>query len=265
MLRLFAGRENIDKERFIYDRVKEHGGETLVLVPDQYTLVAEEQALNYLGTDCLFNVEITSMNRLGLKVLTEQGLESVKMIDKYGRFMLLSMLIREHSDEFDIFSRVAGKLTFTSMLNDFISEFKQQDCTLEKLQEMTGDADGDPILEAKLKELSGVISAYEEAIEGRYTDSEDYIAMYVDAIKDSKLVRGKNIWIYGYDSITSKFADAVAELAKTAGSVNFIVNISDFGLDKRLVASLDVTEGIVLIDSSYESAKSESGRESGEC
>ena len=39
MLRLFAGRENIDKERFIYDRVREHGGETLVLVPDQYTLV----------------------------------------------------------------------------------------------------------------------------------------------------------------------------------------------------------------------------------
>ena len=46
MLRIFAGRENIDKERFIYDRVSEHGGETLVLVPDQYTLVAEEQALN---------------------------------------------------------------------------------------------------------------------------------------------------------------------------------------------------------------------------
>ena len=170
MLRIFAGRENIDKERFIYDRVNEHGGETLVLVPDQYTLVAEEQALKYLGTDCLFNVEITSMNRLGLRVLREQGTESVRMIDKYGRFMLLSMLIREHQEDFDIFSRVAGKLTFTSMLNDFISEFKQQDCTLEKLREMSGDAGGDPILEAKLRELSGVITAYEKAIEGRYTD-----------------------------------------------------------------------------------------------
>ena len=267
MLRLFAGRENIDKERFIYDRVKEHGGETLVLVPDQYTLVAEEQALKYLGTDCLFSVEITSMNRLGLRILTEQGTESVKMIDKYGRFMLLSMLIREHVGDFDIFSRVAGKLTFTSMLNDFISEFKQQDCTLEKLQEMLGDAGGDPILEAKLKELSGVIAAYEEAIKGRYTDSEDYIAMYVSAIKDSKLVRGKSIWIYGYDSITPKFADAVIELANTAESVSFIVNMSDFGLDRRLTSSLTllgaekgVNVGTFLIDPSYGSAKSETVR-----
>ena len=267
MLRLYAGRENIDKERFIYDRVKEHGGETLVVVPDQYTLVAEEQALKYLETDCLFNTEITSMNRLGLKVLMEQGLESVRMIDKYGRFMLLSMLIREHADDFDIFRRVAGKLTFTSMLNDFISEFKQQDCTLEELQEMSGDTGGDPILEAKLEELSGVITAYEEAIEGKYTDSEDYIAMYVGAIKDSKLIRGKSVWIYGYDSITPKFADAVMELANTAGSVNFIVNISDFGLDERLIASLtrlgadkNADVSCEYIPASYESQKSETIR-----
>ena len=181
MLRLFAGRENIDKERFIYGSVKEHGGETFVLVPDQYTLVAEEQALKYLGSECLFDVEIISMNRLGLRVLTEQGKESVRMLDKYGRFMLLSMLIREHAEDFEIFRRSAGRITFTAMLNDFISEFKQQDCTLEKLQEMLADADGDPLLEAKIKELSGVISAYEEAIAGRYTDSEDYISMYVSA------------------------------------------------------------------------------------
>ena len=267
MLRLFTGRENIDKERFIYDRVREHGGETLVLVPDQYTLVAEEQALKHLGTDCLFNVEITSMNRLGLRILTEQGTESVRMIDKYGRFMLLSMLIREHADEFDIFSRAAGKLTFTSMLNDFISEFKQQDCTIEKLMEMSADAGGDPILEAKLKELSGVLTAYEEAIEGKYTDSEDYIAMYVNAVKESKFIRGKSVWIYGYDSITPKFAGAAMELAKTAGSVSFIVNRSDFGLDRRLIASLtqlsadnNIDVSCEEIPASYESQKSETVR-----
>ena len=264
MLKLFAGRENIDKERFIYDSVKEHGGETFVLVPNQYTLVAEEQALEQLGTDCLFDVEILSMNRLGLRVLQEQGTESVKMLDKYGRFMLLNMLIRDHADDFDLFRKAAGKITFTSMLNDFISEFKQQDCSIEQLQEMLGDADGDPLLEAKLKELSGVITAYEEAIEGRFTDSEDYISMYIHAMGDSPLVKGKTFWIYGYDSITPKFADAMMELAKSAESVNFIVNRSDFGLDERLIASLSslaAERGIDFscreIGNAYEMTKSE--------
>jgi len=264
MIKLYAGRENTDKERFIYDSIRETGGETFVLVPDQYTLVAEEQALAILGTDCLFDVEIISMNRLGLRILTEQGRESVRMLDKYGRFMLLSMLIRQHADDFEIFRKVAGKLTFTCMLNDFISEFKQQNCTLEDLQAMLAQPDGDPILGAKLRELSGVIAAYEDAIKGEYTDSEDYIAMYVSAIKDSALVRGRTFWIYGYDSITPKFASAVIELAKAAKSVNFIVNRSDFGLDEMLTASLTGLAAEQGIDCSleeigreYETAKSE--------
>ena len=238
MLRLYAGRENIDKERFICDRIKERKGETFVLVPDQYTLVAEEQALSHLGTDCLFDTEILSMNRLGLRVLTEKGTESVRMLDKYGRFMLLNLLVKEHIEDFEIFRLSAGRLGFTSMLNDFISEFKQQKCSLDEVEELLAGSGGDPILAAKLRELKGVVEAYEERIGGVFTDSEDYISEYIGAIKDSGLVRGKTFWIYGYDSITPKFADAVTELASVAESVNFVVNRSDFGLDERIIEEL---------------------------
>ena len=252
MLRIYAGRENIDKERFIYDLIRERGGETFVLVPDQYTLVAEEQALRCLGADCLFDTEILSMNRLGLRVLTEQGTESVRMLDKYGRFMLLGLLIKEHMEDFEIFRLSAGKLGFTSMLNDFISEFKQQDCSLDEVEELLAGSGDDPILTAKLRELRGVIEAYEERISGVFTDSEDYISMYVNAIKDSKLVRGKSFWIYGYDSITPKFADAVIELASAAESVSFVVNRGDFGLDGRIIRSLTGLAASKNIDVSCE-------------
>ena len=158
MVRLFAGRENIEKERFIYDRIAADGGETLVLVPNQYTLVAEEQALRYTGRDCLFDIEILSMNRLGFRLLREQGRESVNMLDRYGRFMLLTRLIKEHKDEFEIFRRSAGKQSFTNMLSDFISEFKQNECSAEKMAEMLEDENTDPLLRAKLREVSSVLS-----------------------------------------------------------------------------------------------------------
>jgi ATP-dependent helicase/nuclease subunit B len=91
--------------------------------------------------------------------------------------------------------------------------------------------------------------------------------MYVSAIKDSDLVRGRSIWVYGYDSITPKFADALMELAKTAESVSFIVNMSDFGLDERLVASLaqlgadnNIDVGFEYIPATYQVQKSETIR-----
>lgn len=235
MLNLYLGRENIDKERFIYDHVS---GETFVIVPNQYTLVAEEQALKYLGTDCLYDTEILSMNRLGLRVLTEQGKESAVMLDRYGRFMLLNRIIKSHQDELKIFSRAAGKLTFTSMVNDFISEFKQQDCSLDQLKEMLGSSDTDELLKAKIQELGAIIEEYNASIDGIYTDSEDYIAMYVDAIKDSRFLEGKNIWIYGYDSITPRFLSSMLELSRRCASCSFVVNESDYDLDNMVVRTI---------------------------
>ena len=235
MLKLFAARENIDKERFLYEHVS---GETLILVPNQYTLVAEEQAIRYLDTKCLFDVEVLSMNRLGLRVLTEQGLESTRMLDQYGRFMLLNRIIKSHKDDLNTFANSVGKLTFASMVNDFISNFKQQNCSMEEVREMLASEDAEGLLKEKLAELEVILEEYEKSIEGKYTDSEDYIAMYVDAIGKSEQVLGKKVWIYGYDSITPKFMNAMFELATRCDEVNFIVNKSDYELDKNLVKAL---------------------------
>ena len=234
MLRLFAGRENIDKERFIYDRIAAERGETLVIVPNQYTLVAEEQALKYTGRDCLFDIDIMSMNRLGLRILTEQGRESAHMLDRYGRFMLLTRLIREHMEDFDIFRRSAGRQSFTNMLSDFLSEYRQNECRRESVRAMLADEETDPLLRAKLSEIMIVLEAYEDEISGKYKDTEEYIDDYINAIPGSKMLRGKRIWIYGYDSVTPKFVRAMLALAAAAESVSFVLNRSDFGLDEDL-------------------------------
>ena len=71
MLKIFYGRESIDKERFIYKEIGESGKRTLVIVPDQYTLEAEKRAFDVLGAEALMDIEIISLSRLGFKVLTE--------------------------------------------------------------------------------------------------------------------------------------------------------------------------------------------------
>lgn len=235
MLRIFRGRESVDKEKFIYDRVS---GETFVIVPNQYTLVAEEQALKYTGKACLYDIEIISMNRLGRRILMEKGLENVPLLDKYGRFMLLSGIIRKRRSELGIFATAADKRIFVEMVNDYISDLKQQGCTTDDIEYPDEGGAAGELLADKLRELSLICGDYEKAIEGKYTDSEDLVSMYIDAIKDSRLIDGKNIWIYGYDSVTPKFIDAVTELAKRANEVSFLVNESDFALDKSLVSAI---------------------------
>lgn len=264
MLTLYSARECIDKEKFIYEKIGRSERESLVLVPNQYTLVAEEQAVRYLGKGCLFDTEILSMNRLGHRILAEKGLESVQMLSRYGRLMLLTRIVAEHEEELELFAKSARKISFAQMLDDFVVSFKQQNCTLEELEAMLEDENSNVILKQKIKELSGILEDYEQAIAGKYTDSEDYINMYIDAIPECRIAKGKDIWIYGYDSITPKFTRAMLELAKRAESVNLIINENDYGLDQRVKAAIrakaaeaGVSVGEERISDEYLKVKSE--------
>lgn len=235
MLTIYQGRENIDKERFIYEHV---GDETLVIVPNQYTHIAEEQALHYLNTACLLNVEILSMSRLGLRMLQEQGKENIRTLDSYERFMLLSRIIRNRESQLDVFRTAASKQNFVDMVNDFISSFKQQECSAEDLEAILEDPDTDELLRKKIRELYGIMEEYEAMIQGKYRDVEDYIDLYTEAIGKSQSLRTKDVWVYGFDSMTAKFRTALVEIARVAKSVNVMVNQSDFHLESYLMESI---------------------------
>lgn len=235
MLRIYQGRETIDKEKFIYEQLE---GETLIIVPDQYTLIAEEQAMRYLKTDCLLNVEILGMNRLGLKMLQEQGVENVRVLDQYERFMILARIIRKHRDQLEVFRLSSDKRDFVDMVNDFISDFKQQNCQMEDLQAIVQDPNTDELLRKKLTEIAEILKEYESLIQGKYKDVADYAEFYTQAMAKSQTLRGKSVWVYGFDSLTPKFTETLMTLAGVAKNVSMMVNCSDFGLDEIMTGVL---------------------------
>ena len=122
MLHIFYGRENKNKDQFLFDSIK---GRTLLLVPDQFTLQAERDAFFYLGTKGLMDLEVVSISRLGMKVLAETGGGRCPMIDKYGRHMLLTKILREKKEALGIYRGQEKKQSFIEMMNNFISELKQ--------------------------------------------------------------------------------------------------------------------------------------------
>lgn len=233
MLRLFTARECIDKEKFIFENID---GKAFVLVPNQYTLVAEEQALKYTGSACLLDIEILSLNRLGQRIMAEKGKENINVLNRYGRYMLLYKIINEHKDRLNIFGELANSNGFVDMVHDFIVDFKQQDCSFDDLVAIINDTDN-PLLVEKLKELYMFLCEYENTMRGKYTDAEDYISIYISNIKDAKLFETHSVWLYGFDSLTPKYIDALVEMAKRT-DVNIIINENDFGLHERVAGML---------------------------
>jgi len=220
MLNIYYGRESIDKEKFIYEKIAEKQERTLVIVPDQYTLEAEKQAFRLLHTQGLLDVEIISMSRLGSRLLAEQGGGRQTFIDKYGRHMLLSRIARECREDLQVFGVSMGRNSFLEMTNNFISEMKQYNVTPDMLAEMRSRLEPGGLLERKLQDLELIFTKYQEAISGKYTDSEDLIDLYSSKISTSKMLQNCHIWVYGFDSFAPKALNLLGKLMAVSKSFN---------------------------------------------
>lgn len=224
MLTIYYGRESVDKEKFIFDNIK---GRALIIVPDQFTLEAERELFKSLGVTALLDVEVLSMSRLGYRLLSELGGSKRTFIDKYGRHMILAQTALEERENLQVFRGLEGKSSFIDMVNNFITDMKQNNCCSAELGEMAAQVEEGSYVQKKLQDLQLLLSRYEEKIDGKYTDSEDYISLVLDKISRSRLISGNNIWFYGFDSFTPKALSIMGELMANADEVKVVLTGSE--------------------------------------
>ncbi|MEG2417387.1 MAG: hypothetical protein RSB35_00645, partial [Eubacterium sp.] len=96
-MRIILGRPGLDgvsPRTRVYDDIKEAtlaGKERLILlVPEQYTLGAEQTLMAHLNKPGLMGVEVLSLGRLATRVFQEVGGITRTVVDDHGRRMLLA-------------------------------------------------------------------------------------------------------------------------------------------------------------------------------
>ncbi|MEL7654464.1 MAG: PD-(D/E)XK nuclease family protein, partial [Bacillota bacterium] len=226
MLNLYYGRENLDKEKFLFDqigRVLDQFQKVLLLVPDQFTLQAERNAFAYLCVDGLIDLEILSQSRLGFKVLAEVGGSNRIPIDKYGRHMLLTKILTEENHRLEAFRGMNQKASFVEMANNLISEMKQFNASPEDILKILEETEDKSILHRKLRDIHTIYEKYEELTEGKYLDTEDYLNLFIAKINQSRLIKNSVIWINGFDYFTPKTLNIIEQLMISAKEVNIVL------------------------------------------
>ena len=254
MLKIYYGRENLRRDKFIFDSIAAGAadaggsvaGKTLLLVPDQFTLQAERDAFFYLGVKGFMDLDVVSISRLGTKILNETGGGRTPMINKYGRHMLLSKILKENSAELQLYHGMEKKQSFIEMMNNFISELKQYGADPKRVRDIAGEMEGSTFLKRKLEDTAVVFEKYEEQIAGKYIDTEDYVSLYAGKIAQSEMIKNAEIWVYGFESYTPKNLEVIGRLMTAAKNVNIVITGSEPGRDSDLFALSEyITEKFV--------------------
>lgn len=219
MINLYFYRENVNVNRFIYENIK---GNSLILVPEQFTLQAERDALFYMQKEGLLDIEITSPTTFARKVGGRVGVPA-QIIDSQGRHMLMARVLRSISPDLKIFSGYENKADFVGQLVELIEEFKEGDISADKLAETAVRLGEKSSFVEKLKEINFIFKKYEEAVGNNYMDSQDFITYAAENLDASGLLKNRTVIVYGFDSLSQKNMEIFEKVAALSLEFNIFI------------------------------------------
>lgn len=176
------------------------GEDALLLVPEQFTLAAERGVMDRLHLTGMFLIDVLSPSRLSEQVLSSAGRDGREPLDAAGRRMALSQALERLEDKLPYYGSIAQRRGFVEKLDALITDMKRGGLDPEGLRDYAASL-SEGAARDKLTDLAAVYAQYREVLRGRFSDSEDQLAYVAGRLADSNFLRGKHLFVYGFDTL----------------------------------------------------------------
>jgi len=230
-LRCYTGQDAGLRQKMYTEigRCLQKGETAFMLVPEQYTLEAELEALEALHLKGSFDFQVLSPARLFTRIFDSAGRPEQTRIDERGRVTLLCALMGDL--ELKRYKNAQKKPGFAQRMATEIARCKQSGLQPEDLLRSASDM-GACALADKLEDTAKVWAAYEDVLAGRFLDGEDERFRALERMPQADFLQGAHIWARGFELVSPALADTLLALESVASEVTLLIPCSS-GRDRE--------------------------------
>lgn len=215
---IITGRQSQTLSQTVYQEIGEAleaGKEKLYLmVPEQFTLGAEEALIKANHLNGLLNVEVLSPKRLGDRVLKETGGLTKTYMDAHGKNMLLQKTLGEIQEQLNIYRSSVKKPGFLQSIADLISELKQNEISPENLEASINHFN-QGLIPQKIADIAKIYAHFQELLGDDRKDEEDFQSYVCEKIPMSGFLKNAEIWLDGFQNFSAQDYHMITNLVDT--------------------------------------------------
>lgn len=220
---MIVGRQSQRLSEEVYRQIGaalDAGKEKLYLVvPEQFTLGAEEALIKANRLSGLLNVEVLSPKRLENRVLQETGGLTKTYMDSHGKNMLLQKTLGDIQEQLTIYRSSVKKPGFLLNIADLIGELKQNEISPENLEE-TRKRLNQGIMPQKLGDVIRIYRHFQELLGNDRKDEEDLRNFVCGKIPTAEFLKDSEIWIDGFQNFSAQDYRMIGNLLETATEIH---------------------------------------------
>ena len=198
---------------------RDAGRSVILYVPEQLTLQAERDLITGLNLNGLLNIDVISPKKLRLQVREQAGGSLLKPLDDFGRTMAIQRAMTEISEDLTYYRGMNMLPGAVSRVKEALGELLESDMTGEELaQYALAHASGAE--KARLGDLAKIWQAYGELVTERFEDVKNAWTDMVTRLDRSGMWAGKDILVYGFDSVRPDTRELLVRAAPRAAAVS---------------------------------------------
>ncbi len=229
-IRYLLGRAGSGKSHRVLQEIKQRlldnaEEQLILLVPEQFTLQAERDLIQKLHLPGIIHVEVLSFTRLARRVFSEVGGVTRTRLNEQGKNMVLRKMIDEVARDLTIYKKSAGQEGFIPKLSELLSELKGQDIVPEQLLASFTD-DEELIIKQKVNDIALIYDHFNQYLQGRYLDTEDFLSLLIDKINASSYLLNSRIWVDGFSTFSPQSLKIIGQLMQAARDITISLTMS---------------------------------------
>ena len=210
-IKLIYGRAGCGKTHYITDKIRKRlasGQKSVLVVPEQYTHIAEHKLLSAIGSISADTAEVTSFNKMIKRVEREQGITGI--LSPMAKSIIMADVVSY--TKLDYFSDSAQSSGFSDVCLKLVSEFKKYCITPEQLAE-SNNTNSNERLKLKINDIARIYSEYIRRIAEKGFDADDGASILAERIADNWDISETTFFFDEFTSFIPQEMQIIKELA----------------------------------------------------
>lgn len=242
MLHLFTGRGRLLAPALIEVLKRAEAETQFVVVPKQLTLQTERMLLERLNLRGSFRLQVISAERLCLRIFDAAGEPDGVRIDDRGRVMLVRAAVRAAEPNLTIYRGAEHRRGFPERAAEQLERVRQARVDADTLRACAAELNGSARM--KLNDLSYILEAYEDLLEGRYQDGDSEFNAAVVRARDAAFLKDCDVWFFGFDMVPPTLHELMAAVAAVANECGVFLSLENDVNARDFDAFLPMQKGL---------------------
>lgn len=236
MISLILAKKDQDKGLYIYKEIErrlEAGQKSILIVPEQYTLETDIDFINNISFSSVMDAKVLSFSSFAAFFLDRIGKSKLKFLNKEGKLMILTNIMHDLNDKLTLFKNSYGNIDFINSITDIIASFKDNNFDQEFFESIK-DAEIDEASRIKFEEIRLILDAYQEALSGKFIDSEDMTSLLAESIKDADFLKDYHFYFDKFEYMEERKLELISALAREDIDITIGLNLDPKNLNEAL-------------------------------